>query len=478
MADKLNIRSQHALFVLLSGVMLGSQIHAQDYADALEAADAVQAKILAPDLYQKASRKAADVDKYAANKPERAAEADLEATNLFRQAAQVAELRGTRLEQALGMRARAFDAGASNEGNKLWEQAEKYFAKAVESLARDKDEVAQRNADFALQYYDAAELEALQNRVSLAARERLKTADQLRAQRFAPITLQLGRDFVASSRSILQKDRTLLEQAQELGDQAEAFADRAIQITQLAKEKPTLEEVILMWETRLETLQRASGQPAPSTLDPDIRVANLADTIDGIRQQQDELNQQLNDSQQFIAALEDEIRDLDTKLGGASAERRDLVIRLESQARATEQLNQAKSIFAADEARIFTQSGKIVVRLAGLRFASGSSTLTSSSESLLEKLSQLIGIYPQSTLVVEGHTDSQGGETTNLNLSQARADAVLNRLVGEYRVPATRITAIGYGESQPIANNETNAGRIRNRRIDLVITPASLPSGL
>jgi len=66
---------------------------------------------------------------------------------------------------------------------------------------------------------------------------------------------------------------------------------------------------------------------------------------------------------------------------------------------------------------------------------------------------------------IAGHTDSQGREEMNLNLSQSRADAVLNGLLAR-SVLVSNLTAQGYGESQPIASNETEAGREQNRRIE------------
>ena len=179
----------------------------------------------------------------------------------------------------------------------------------------------------------------------------------------------------------------------------------------------------------------------------------------------------LADSQAFGAALEEEIRELDKRLGGASSERQQLVMRLEEQARAREQLAQAEALFAPNEALVFRQSDNIVVRVIGLQFASGSAKLGTGNDALLRKLERAIAIYPRSLLVVEGHTDSRGSDRINNRLSEQRAQAVANHIVAEMRIPAHRLTAVGYGAAKPIANNETKEGRAKNRRIDLLITP-------
>ena len=70
---------------------------------------------------------------------------------------------------------------------------------------------------------------------------------------------------------------------------------------------------------------------------------------------------------------------------------------------------------------------------------------------------------------IEGHTDSYGGDDFNMNLSESRANAVVAYLNGEPSLQNTELRAVGYGETRPIANNESEAGRTRNRRIDVVI---------
>ena len=68
-------------------------------------------------------------------------------------------------------------------------------------------------------------------------------------------------------------------------------------------------------------------------------------------------------------------------------------------------------------------------------------------------------------LVLEGHTDSIGSESYNNDLSARRAEAVKQKLATDYSISASRISTVGYGESQPIASNETAEGRSLNRRV-------------
>ncbi len=73
--------------------------------------------------------------------------------------------------------------------------------------------------------------------------------------------------------------------------------------------------------------------------------------------------------------------------------------------------------------------------------------------------------YPQTRVTIEGHTDDRGDAAYNRNLSQRRAQAIADMLVADFGIPASRVSAIGYGESRPVATNDTVEGRQRNRRV-------------
>lgn len=84
----------------------------------------------------------------------------------------------------------------------------------------------------------------------------------------------------------------------------------------------------------------------------------------------------------------------------------------------------------------------------------------------IKNLADFMKQYPQTTTVVEGHTDSKGSDAYNQNLSERRAGAVRDVLVNQYGVDAARVNAAGYGETRPVADNATDAGRAVNRRVE------------
>jgi len=106
------------------------------------------------------------------------------------------------------------------------------------------------------------------------------------------------------------------------------------------------------------------------------------------------------------------------------------------------------------------------VVLEGVNFKSNRSTLLPESETILDKVAGSLLANPDVNVEVGGHSDSDGNDVYNMKLSEARASAVRNYLIKK-GVPADRLTARGYGETHPIADNATPEGKAKNRRVEL-----------
>jgi outer membrane protein OmpA-like peptidoglycan-associated protein len=104
----------------------------------------------------------------------------------------------------------------------------------------------------------------------------------------------------------------------------------------------------------------------------------------------------------------------------------------------------------------------------GILFDVNKATLKPASEVQLAKLAKVLEKYPDTNILLEGHTDATGTDEYNLDLSKLRAQSVGNYLSG-LGVNATRFTMMGYGESQPIASNDTEEGKQLNRRVEVAI---------
>jgi outer membrane protein OmpA-like peptidoglycan-associated protein len=117
--------------------------------------------------------------------------------------------------------------------------------------------------------------------------------------------------------------------------------------------------------------------------------------------------------------------------------------------------------------------GTVITLSGGVLFQSAKSELLPAAQAKLVEVAQaLIQEDPLSKIVIEGHTDSQGSADYNLQLSNRRAATVRDYLVTS-GVAADRITSQGFGQSRPIADNNSAEGRANNRRVEIVVQPAS-----
>lgn len=111
----------------------------------------------------------------------------------------------------------------------------------------------------------------------------------------------------------------------------------------------------------------------------------------------------------------------------------------------------------------------VVIRLPDVvLFDFDSDQLRPEGKAVLDRVAESIRYY-QKPVRIEGHTDSVGSEEYNQGLSERRANAVRDYLVQNGKIPATLLTAQGFGETRPVASNETAAGRQENRRVEIII---------
>jgi outer membrane protein OmpA-like peptidoglycan-associated protein len=111
----------------------------------------------------------------------------------------------------------------------------------------------------------------------------------------------------------------------------------------------------------------------------------------------------------------------------------------------------------------------LIVSLSDVLFDTGKSTLLPGAREKLAKISGIVLAYPDLRLGIEGNTDSVGSDAMNQQLSEQRANSVRDYLA-QQNIPATSMTSQGFGKTQPVASNDTAAGRQQNRRVELVVS--------
>jgi len=446
---------------------------------ALAAADAADAKLLAPRAYERGQKEYSDAE-YALERGrniETVRSNASDAARYFNEAAEKASLAKTKFAQVLKSRQDAANAKSPELSTEIWQQAQRKFGEAIRLMERGDLKNASRREIEATSLYRDAELVAIKAQYLTETRRLLADAERARVGRYAPITLGRAKQLLADADRELNENRYDTDLPRSLAREANYEAKHAIYLSEVVRQvrdkKLTAEQLILQWE---DPLRQISGV---ADIVPDMEVghsdltAELVAFFEDQRNKLQELEQENADDDIRIADMEEEMRALDERLGGATAERAALVQRLEAQARVKQQFEQVEKLFSSDEARVFRQGESVILRLVGLSFDSGASQIKPQNFDLLAKVEKAIDIFPRSELIIEGHTDSHGGDDLNQKLSQERAESVQQYMINAMRIPTYRLIATGYGETRPVASNETEAGRARNRRIDIVIKPSS-----
>ncbi|MDA7086595.1 OmpA family protein [Pseudomonas sp. SA3-5] len=120
----------------------------------------------------------------------------------------------------------------------------------------------------------------------------------------------------------------------------------------------------------------------------------------------------------------------------------------------------------AEPAPVAEEPAQVVRVELDVKFDFDKAQVKEESYSDIKNLADFMKQYPQTSTTVEGHTDSVGTDSYNQQLSEKRASAVREVLVNQYGVEGQRVNAAGYGETQPVADNATEAGRAINRRVE------------
>ncbi|MDX1403942.1 MAG: OmpA family protein [Woeseiaceae bacterium] len=441
------------------------------------AADAVNAYLLAPRSYGAATKdyEAADAALARGRNIEYVRDKAASAVRHYNTATTAAELAHTVLSQVMKSRQDAANAKAPELSPDIWDKAQREFGSAIRYLERGDLKNAKRKDIEATSLYRDAELVAIKAQYLTETRQLLADADRARVGRYAPITLGRAKQLLAEAEKELNENRYDTDRPRSLARQANYEAKHAIYLSEVVRDvrddEITIEQLILQWEEPLNQISGAADIVPAMAAGPAELTQELVDYVENLRNSVQSLEQETQEGNLRMADMEEELRTLDERLGGATQERLALVQRLEAQARIKEQFEKVEKMFTRNEARVFREGNNVILRLVGLTFDSGQSEIRQSSYPLLQKVERAIDVFPRSELVIEGHTDSYGGDESNQILSQQRAESVQRYMINAMRIPSYRLIATGYGETHPVANNETEAGRARNRRIDIVIKP-------
>lgn len=400
------------------------------------------------------------------------------------------------------------------------------ISSSLPELRGERTRLAQRAADTRAQQEQERRLEAERQsaelRRQLAAESANRQAEQAEVERLRQQVVQTETQF----RTRLEQDRAARLAAEQtltelIGRYQTALNERGSSSVEVEQLRRQVEDQSMSLRTiqERERLNEASlGNQInglESALERERSEGRL--TADVLAQRENELRGQREDLQRLVAErAESERRRMEAEASRASAiaesERRSAEAQAQSEmlrqqiaeertrtaeteaeltrARATTMQTEAELARAREElgrrdaanqermtamqsalsklAATRTSERGFIVTLPGLFFDSGKSVLKAGARNTLTKIADQLRINAETTIAVEGHTDSKGTDALNQKLSERRASAVRDYLVSR-GVPSSKITMTGLGETSPVATNDTAAGRQQNRRVELVI---------
>lgn len=359
-------------------------------------------------------------------------------------------------------RANAVSANAAEYASVSWQAAEEAFRKAALKLEDGNIRHANEAAKELTAMYQQTELQAIKENYLSGARNLIAQAEELKAERYAMKTLVDARLLLKDAERELTENRYDTDYPRDLARRARNEAQHAITITNLAigvkKKDFSVEDIITNYEKPLAAIAGELNIVASLHEGYEKTTAEVLDKVKQLQKDSAELAQyKIQNKEQAL-----EIARLAEQLG------------IKSEALAAEERYRAlladiEGIFTEEEAQIFRQDKNMIIRMIGLNFDSNKAELKPSHLPLVAKVQQAIELSKSDLITIEGHTDSYGGDDSNLKLSEERAQAVVVHLVTKMQVDPAIMRAVGYGETRPIANNESPEGREKNRRIDVVI---------
>ncbi|WP_420449694.1 OmpA family protein [Candidatus Palauibacter sp.] len=373
---------------------------------------------------------------------------------------------------ALAAREEARTSEAETRAAEGWARAEAELEGAGRRLEREDLEDATARGDRATLLYRRATRSARRDQFLGAAIQARAAAMNAGASELAPSAFAAGEAQLASGEADIA-DNAATDGPARAGEAALAAFSRAHHIAALfdsvRRREVSVERLIDEHEADLARLAEAADVEALHS-NPGETTARIAGEISRLRADNERLGIELageraraSEFDTRVATLEARLSEFERRFTGA---RDELLAVREREAR----LREVQGLFTPAEGEVLLSGDRLVLRLFGLTFEPSRAEIDEALYPLLTKVQRVITTFPGATLRIEGHTDSQGGTRGNQSLSQRRAIAVREHLLARVPIPSSRVEATGLGEERPIASNETEDGRARNRRIEIVLT--------
>lgn len=388
-----------------------------------------------------------------------------EARSYFEHAKLIAEKSRKSFSPVANARENALMAGAVSNQMRALKKADSHLIDVTEEFENGSspDIAVQKRADLQREYLDL-ELASIRASRLTDARTLLESARRQGAQKFAPQAFQVAQSSLKNAELTIGTDRHNEELISAVSAKAEEDARRALRVTDLVRKtgRPGSEDLAMKLILQEEELTAKSQEAAK-------------------KESQLEAQMKFQESQ-----LSERQVQLQRELAQAKSRANEAQKELEAKRKVDAVYAGVQTLFDKDEAQVYRQGNNLIIRMKSIQFQPGRAELPTSAFETLGKVHRVIDELKAKKIIVEGHTDSTGGQEINQKISQDRADAVAqflkqqdeSRLSGgadpeqsQQKGSDLQIEPLGYGDQYPIATNKTKHGRALNRRVDIIIAP-------
>ncbi|NIQ37659.1 MAG: OmpA family protein [Proteobacteria bacterium] len=387
----------------------------------------------------------------------------------LRRAEEMAQLARTALPDSIKARKLARAAGATRLG-KDYADVEERFLNLTEAIENNNLLWARKKESKVTKAFDHLELRAIKEQTLGEVRTLINQAEGEGARKIAPKTFAVAERRLAEADTFISKNRYQKEEIHKKAADALFQARRLLHVTRQSGKIQKMEpEQITLWiEGILYKTTHALSAPDMRDRTFTMQIENINGSIATLQADHQFMAEKAEAQQTEIDAMENRIASLE----GRTEEEKAKKERLAEEKWFNELFNEVQSYFSQNEAEVYKQGNRLVIRLKAMEFPIGKDFIVPGNYSLLSKVQRAIRTFESPRVVIEGHTDSTGSDELNQHLSQQRAEAVRKYFVANGTLRDERVLAVGYGSERPLASNKTATGRSINRRIDLVIMPS------
>jgi outer membrane protein OmpA-like peptidoglycan-associated protein len=380
-------------------------------------------------------------------------------------------------DKALGVNANKKDLDSYNKANKT-------FLKVASDVADGKIDKAREKAQEARKNFSMAELQVIQDNMVGELSRKLDEIEEEGAKKWAPETFQQALNYRDAALQSLADNRYNEQRAQAKVNQGDYYARKALFLTDKIKEakgdKANWEKLFLQREQDLNQIASSLGVSPEFDKGFQEPVSDIDGAINELKRREQAFSKSLSYKEEALTQAEQQIKQ--AELARAEAERQikeaeeakkritsELATNVKTQKVTTGKVRDLQKLFPLQEGEVKVDpSQNITIVLRSLNFDVNKAVLKPEHYRLVAQVKQALDMFPNQKVVISGHTDFTGSSEFNKKLSLERAEAV-RKYLESLGVEDTRLRAVGAGESNPIAPNNTPEGRKLNRRIEVTI---------